>query len=86
MPVQGHCACMTSCVPGTAMRVYVPCSQAPCTHAGTLFAASQHHAYHVLLLCRPGPNGDLQLVIRLPPDEASDVMNFVLKDDATNTW
>lgn len=26
------------------------------------------------------------MTIRLPGDEASDVLNFVLKDDATNTW
>lgn len=32
-------------------------------------------------LCRNGV-----VTIRLPGDEASDVLNFVLKDDATNTW
>lgn len=26
------------------------------------------------------------VTIRLPGDEASDILNFVLKDDATNTW
>ncbi|GFH15444.1 PPDK_N domain-containing protein, partial [Haematococcus lacustris] len=31
-------------------------------------------------------NGTNELVIQLSPDEASDLMNFVLKDDATNNW
>lgn len=35
--------------------------------------------------CRSS-NGGHQLDILLTPDEASDVLNFVLKDDATNTW
>lgn len=39
----------------------------------------------LLLGCSPRGNGN-ELTIVLPPDEASDVLNFVLKDDATNTW
>lgn len=27
-----------------------------------------------------------KVTINLTPDEASDVLNFVLKDEATNTW
>jgi hypothetical protein len=34
-----------------------------------------------LLACR---NGSVR--IRLEGDEASDIINFVLKDEATNTW
>lgn len=34
----------------------------------------------------PPPHRHGSLTIRLPGDEASDVLNFVLKDDATNTW
>jgi hypothetical protein len=35
----------------------------------------------VVAACR---NGSLR--IRLDGDEASDIINFVLKDEATNTW
>jgi len=35
---------------------------------------------------RSGPNGSSVLRLELNGDEASDVLNFVLKDDATNTW
>jgi hypothetical protein len=35
---------------------------------------------------RSAPNGLNELFIELNSDEASDLMNFVLKDDATNTW
>lgn len=34
--------------------------------------------------CSVGRNGNVH--IRLAGDEASDIINFVLKDDATNTW
>lgn len=37
-------------------------------------------------LPRPAGSQGSSVVIRLPPDEASDVLNFVLKDDATDTW
>ena len=36
--------------------------------------------------CSHNSSGLHELYINLPPDEASDVLNFVLKDDATNTW
>lgn len=39
----------------------------------------------IYLQCR-WVDGNAEVVIRLPPDEASDLMNFVFKDDATNTW
>ncbi|MEW5309696.1 MAG: hypothetical protein WDW38_001561 [Sanguina aurantia] len=35
---------------------------------------------------RTNKDGKGELLIKLPGDEASDVLNFVLKDDATNTW
>ncbi|KAI8477159.1 MAG: R1 protein [Monoraphidium minutum] len=35
---------------------------------------------------RPAAGGRSEVVIRLPGDEASDTLNFVLKDDATDTW
>lgn len=34
----------------------------------------------------PGDGNQSAVVIKLPGDEASDVLNFVLKDEATNTW
>ena len=37
-------------------------------------------------MCRSSSSGLLSLRIELTPDEASDVMNFVFKDEATNTW
>ena len=39
---------------------------------------------HVLLRSRP--DGSQTLTIVLPGEEASDILNFVIKDDATNTW
>ncbi len=38
-------------------------------------------------VCVRSQRGDKQeLFIELPPEEASDLMNFVLKEDTTNTW
>ena len=37
-------------------------------------------------VCRLDTNGRARLTIYLNGEEASDVINFVLKDDASNTW
>jgi hypothetical protein len=36
--------------------------------------------------CRAQPNGKQAIDIELDGDEASDYINFVIKDSATNTW
>lgn len=36
--------------------------------------------------CRSSGHNELAVELRLAGDEASDVLDFVLKDDATNTW
>jgi hypothetical protein len=35
---------------------------------------------------RRGSDGRLEITIELRGDEASDIFNFVLKDEATNSW
>lgn len=66
--------------------------RAPHRHADTAWSAACV-ALPVLLCCcchclplrlAGCRNGSLR--IRLDGDEASDIINFVLKDDATNTW
>ena len=40
----------------------------------------------MLLACRPAEGGGQEVALELAGPEASDFLNFVLKDAATGTW